>query len=302
MVEKFRRRLIAEGLSKNSVAAYLGDVRQFLKFLREHGEKVLQRINRESVLSYLAERLGGDEKPLTRRSARRMLTSLSRFCEFLTDEGKLAANPVETIEFGKFERKLPVVLTPEEIDALLGATRGDSFLALRNRTLIELLYSTGMRVSELLALNVGSIDFESHTLSVAGKGGRERRVIFGKRAELMLLAYLWTRKEAAGKAPAKTTPLFVTKNAQRMDRRDVNRMLNRLMNLAGIPKPISAHKLRHAFATHLLDGGADLRSIQKLLGHQQLDTAAIYTRVSLRHLTEVYDRTHPRAKKKRRAK
>jgi len=298
VVEEFGRRLVAEGLSKNSVAAYTSDVRGFLKFLREHGEKKLRQINRERVLSYLAERLGSTEKPLSRRSVRRMLTSLSRFCEFLVDQGKLDANPVDAIEFGKFEKKLPVVLSPEEVDALLEASGGDTILGVRNRTLIELLYSTGVRVSEALALNVGSIDFDTRTVSVTGKGGRERRVIFGKRAELRLLAYLWKRKEEDGAAPARSAPLFTTKNGKRMDRRDVNRMLNRLMNLAAIPKPISAHKLRHAFATHLLDGGADLRSIQDLLGHKQLETATIYTRVSLRHLTEVYDRTHPRAKKK----
>lgn len=298
-VKEFRRRLTAEGLSKNSVAAYTSDVRQFLKFLREHGEKRLQRINRERVLSYLAERLGGKKKPLSRRSTRRILSSISRFCEFLVEKGKLAANPVDGIEFGKFTKKLPVVLTVEEIDALLEATGGDSLLQVRNRTLIELLYSTGMRVSEVLALNVGDIGFDSRTITVTGKGGRQRRAIFGKHAELSLLAYLSRRKESEGEAPTKIAPLFVTKNGRPMARRDVNRALARLMNLAGIPKSISAHKLRHAFATHLLDGGADLRSIQKLLGHQQLETASIYTRVSLRHLTEVYDRTHPRAKKQK---
>jgi len=297
--ERFCKTLVAQGLSENTVAAYASDVRSFLEFLREHGGLRPHQIDRECVLSYLAERLGDKRKPLSRRSVRRILSSLARFCLFLMDEGELSSNPVATIEFGKIEKKLPVVLTPEEVDALLEASGDDTLLAVRNRTLIELLYSTGIRVGEALALNAGSIDFDTGTIAVTGKGGRERRVIFGKRAELRLLAYLWKRRHTEGTALAKAAPLFVTRNRRRMDRRDVDRMLNRLMNLAGIPKPISAHKLRHAFATHLLDGGADLRSIQKLLGHEQLDTVAIYTKVSLRHLTEVYDRTHPRAKKKR---
>jgi site-specific recombinase XerD len=162
---------------------------------------------------------------------------------------------------------------------------------------VELLYSTGVRIHEALALSVTELDLSGRTVRIRGKGGREREVIFGRRAVAALREYLRLRPGMFRRGAPSSEALFLNRRGKPLSRRAANRILARLTKKAALIKPVSAHKLRHAFATHLLDGGADLRTVQKLLGHAKLDTTNIYTRVSTRLLSQTYDSTHPRAKK-----
>ncbi|OGK08107.1 MAG: hypothetical protein A2Y63_02330 [Candidatus Riflebacteria bacterium RBG_13_59_9] len=189
------------------------------------------------------------------------------------------------------------MLTPEEIDALLAAAEGNRPMDARDRALVELLYSTGVRIHEALAIVVSELDLRSRALRICGKGGKERQVVFGARAAKALQEYLQLRPGLFPPGAPTLDALFLNRKGRLLSRHSANRILARLTKKAALIKPASAHKLRHAFATHLLDGGADLRTVQKLLGHAKLDTTNIYTQVSIRLLSQTYDSAHPRAKK-----
>jgi integrase/recombinase XerD len=290
----FDAELAASGLSENSRAAYITDVRLLLDFLGEGFAP--ESVSQASLYTYFNHRLSAP-KPLSMRSARRVLSSLSRFCEFLEERGMIQGNPARTVELGQVRVQPPVILTPEEVDALIAAAQGNTPEAARDRALVELLYSTGMRISEAVSLTAAEVHPGTRMLTVRGKGGKERNVIFGERAECALNDYLRVRPALLQGAQPGPPQLFLGKGGKPLSRHAAHRILHKLTEAAALIKPVSAHKLRHAFATHLLDGGADLRTVQALLGHASLETTNIYTKVSTRLLSEVYDKTHPRAKK-----
>ena len=279
-------------LSPHTRAAYLRDLGEFRVFLEEHGGSDLQSLARlDSFLlrRYLAEL----HKRNQRTSIARKLSTLRTFFRYLVREGRLASNPAEGLSSPKLNRYLPKTLSVDEATALMERGYGNTLLDLRDRAIVELFYSSGLRVSELTGLDVGALDMREKLVRVLGKGRKERIVPIGRKSHEALLAYLEARN-----LPDAEEPLFLNARGGRLTPRSVQRNLKTRLIKAGLIKDISPHALRHSFATHLLDGGADLRAIQELLGHASLSTTQKYTQVSVDQLMSVYDKAHPRSKKK----
>jgi len=235
-------------------------------------------------------------------SVARKLSALRTFFKFLELEHVVRHNPMKSISTPKQEQHIPVFLSVDEVFALLEAPgSGDTFAA-RDRAILELLYSTGMRVSELAACNLARLDFESEMVRVRGKGNRERMVPIGAQAMKTLRAYFSQRQELLrsrlqqGKKIDKEA-VFLNSRGTRLTARSVERMIAEYGRKAGIDKPVTPHVLRHSFATHLLEMGADMRSVQELLGHVSLSTTQKYTHLDMVHLMKVYDKAHPRARR-----
>ncbi|MDD4457401.1 MAG: tyrosine recombinase XerC, partial [Syntrophotalea acetylenica] len=223
----------------------------------------------------------------------RKLSAIRSFFRYLVRQGALQVNPAETVATPRRERYLPKVLTVDEMFALIQAAASDEPLTVRDRAILELFYSSGLRVGELAALDVGHVDLAEGLVRVRGKGDKERIVPVGRMARQALDRYLVARG-----APRQDHPLFLNYRGERLSARSIERNLKKWLLHAGILKDASPHALRHSFATHLLDGGADLRAIQELLGHASLSTTQKYTQVSLDRLMDVYDRAHPRSRGK----
>jgi len=292
-IDRFARHLAVErNLSPHTCAAYVRDLNAFREFLAGQGgadAAALQRLDHLLLRRYLAEL----HKHHQRSSLARKLSTLRTFFRYLRREGLLAANPAEGLATPKRNSYLPKTLSVDEAAALMERGHGTSTLALRDRAILELLYSSGLRVSELTGLNVEALDLRENLVRVLGKGRKERIVPVGRKAHAALCAYL----EARG-AVGDDQPLFVNHRGGRLTPRSVQRHLKVRLLKAGLLKDISPHALRHSFATHLLDGGADLRAIQELLGHASLSTTQRYTQVSVDQLMAVYDKAHPRSKKR----
>ena len=279
-------------LSPHTRAAYLRDLHEFRTFLDDNGgsdRAALLKIDTFLLRRYLAELHRRNQ----RTSIARKLSALRTFFRYLVREGHLPGNPAEGLSTPKLNRYLPKTLSVDEATALMERGYGNSLLDLRDRAIVELFYASGLRVSELTELNVGSLDLREKLIRVIGKGRKERILPVGRKSHEALAAYL----EARG-APGDDTPLFLNARGGRLTPRSVQRNLKTRLIKARIIKDISPHALRHSFATHLLDGGADLRAIQELLGHASLSTTQKYTQVSVDQLLSVYDKAHPRSKKK----
>ena len=293
MIDCFATYLSDErNLSPHTRVAYLRDLGEFQAFLERHGgsdQAALARIDSLLLRRYLAEL----HKRNQRTSIARKLSALRTFFRYLVREGALPGNPTEGLSTPKLNRYLPKTLSVDEAQALMERGYGTGLLDLRDRAIVELFYSSGLRVSELTGLDVGSLDLREKLVRVLGKGRKERIVPVGRKAHEALLAYL----EGRG-MPGSEEPLFLNAKGGRLTPRSVQRNLKARLIKAGLIKDISPHALRHSFATHLLDGGADLRAIQELLGHVSLSTTQKYTQVSVDHLMSVYDKAHPRSKKK----
>jgi integrase/recombinase XerC len=292
-IDQFSRYLTDErNLSPHTRAAYLRDLGEFRSFLERHGGCAPQDMAMlDSLLlrRYLAEL----HKRNQRTSIARKLSALRTFFRYLVREGALAGNPAEGMSTPKLNRYLPKTLSVDEATALMERGYGNSLLDLRDRAIVELFYSSGLRVSELTGLDVGSLDLREKLVRVLGKGRKERIVPIGRKAHGALLSYLEERGQ-----PDDGEPLFLNARGGRLTQRSVQRNLKTRLIRSGVIKDISPHALRHSFATHLLDGGADLRAIQELLGHASLSTTQKYTQVSVDQLMAVYDRAHPRSRKK----
>lgn len=291
LIERFTDALWLEhGLSANTLSAYGADLSGFAAWLAANAGRVLQRAQREHLLEYLAVRARAGAKP---RSTARLLSSLRRFYRFLVREGVLEQDPSARIDAPRLGRPLPKSLTEAEVEALLAAPEVDSAEGLRDRTMLELLYASGLRVSELVQLQVSQLNLRQGVVRVIGKGNKERLVPLGDEAGAWLERYL-----AQGRAqfpPARNSDfLFPTRRSEAMTRQTFWHLIKRHARNAGIHKPLSPHTLRHAFATHLLNHGADLRVVQLLLGHSDLSTTQIYTHVARERLKELHARHHPR--------
>lgn len=241
---------------------------------------------------YLFEKM---KAGLAKPTIRLHFAALRTFYKFLVERHGLQDNPLKQVQLPKLDRNLPVVLTAKQIDALLGAPlsmeksgRAPKWMPLRDAAILELFYSSGLRLAELASLTVGDVDPFTETVRVLGKGRKERIVPVGAPALEAIQKY----RQAAG---ANAGPLFLNKSRRRLSARSVWLSLKRYLAHVGIPRTISPHKLRHSFATHMLDAGADLRSVQTLLGHASLSTTQIYTHVTVERLKKAYDKAHPRA-------
>ncbi len=292
-IQDFSKYLSDErNLSPHTRSAYLRDLAEFQIFMEQNGgagRADLARIDSFLLRRYLADL----HKRNQRTSIARKLSALRTFFRYLVREGHLSGNPAEGLSTPKLNRYLPKTLSVDEAAALMERGYGTKLSDLRDRAIVELFYASGLRVSELTSLDVGSLDLRERLVRVIGKGRKERILPIGRKSHEALVAYL----EARG-MPADDEPLFLNARGGRLTPRSVQRNLKTRLLKAGIIKDISPHALRHSFATHLLDGGADLRAIQELLGHASLSTTQKYTQVSVDQLLSVYDKAHPRSKKK----
>lgn len=271
-------------LSANSITAYRYALNVYLRNLR-HDPSLATK---ESVLTYLAERKA---EGLSTGSVFQATIALRHFHRFLLREGLAASDPMADIKLPRLQSRLPQTLSRQEMERLLAAPAGGRFKNVRNRAILELLYATGLRVSELVGLQAGLVDLAAGYLRVVGKGGRERIVPFGVRAKEAIEAYLAARTT---KFPGIAEPLFLGSRGEGMTRGNIARQLADYARSASITRQVSPHVLRHSFATHLLSGGADLRAIQEMLGHKRITTTERYTHVEPEHLRRVWDRAHPR--------
>jgi integrase/recombinase XerC len=296
LMSRFERHLVVErNVSDHTRRAYLRDLEGFRTFLdenlpgRDSGEELLRRVDHLTLRRYMAQLHRTNRKTTIGRK----LAAIRTFFRYLVREGVVKANPGEMVSTPRQEKYLPRTLSVDEAFALMESGDGSGLLDMRDRAIVEMLYSCGLRVSELTALDVGSVSLEEGLVRVLGKGSKERIVPVGRQAKEALRLYLDERN-----APPDGEPLFLNHRGGRLTPRSIQRHLKKYLLMAGILKEATPHSLRHSFATHLLDGGADLRAIQELLGHASLSTTQRYTQVSVDHLTAVYDKAHPRSRKK----
>jgi integrase/recombinase XerC len=253
-------------------------------FAAEFFMKNLDKPDKHTIRSYLSSLVKAKK---SKRTLARKISSLKSFFNYLVKTGRLKASPMDMIPFPKLEKPIPKFLTVDDLFRLLDSIPTDTWMDKRNLAIFETFYSTGMRVSEIKGLNMDDIDFKSRMIRVFGKGSKERIVPVGNRALNTIKEYRRVLKEAY-------TPVFLNKDFSRLSARSIRRILNKLVLACGLHVPVSPHTLRHSFATHMLDSGADLRGIQEILGHVSLSTTQVYTHVSMDKLMQVYDKAHPR--------
>jgi len=277
--------VVERGLATNTVRAYERDLRAHLSFLRSQGLRDLRRVEESHLIVYLGRLRRSGAAPAT---VMRKLSAARGFYRHLLREEAIDSDPSANLPAAQLRRRLPSVLSVEEVTRLLAQPDAGTQRGLRDRAMLELLYATGLRVSELLRLDRGDINFDLGLVRCLGKGSKERIVPVGAPALEAVRSYLSARGDAA---PA----LFLGNKGRHLTRVAFWRIVRRCARQAGIRTSISPHTLRHSFATHMLDGGADLRAIQELLGHASIATTQIYTHVSVDRLREVYRASHPRA-------
>ncbi len=294
LIQNFRDYLGSErNYSKHTVKAYITDLGEFNRVIKEKKLALAKdrsvdfgKLNETSVRAYISWLYTRN----SRTSISRKLASVRTFFEFLVRKGMVKSNLAKLVPTPRGEKRLPTFLTVDEVVKLLSTEAGDEHSA-RDIALLELLYSSGLRVSELVGIDLNDIDLKNLTVKVMGKGGKERIVPVGSKAAGALNKYLRERLDMNPTGDH----LFVNTRGGRLNVRSVDRVIRKYATLAGIPKNVSPHVLRHTFATHLLGGGADLRAIQEMLGHKSLSTTQRYTHTSIEKLMEIYDKTHPRA-------
>jgi len=282
-IDKFMRYLeIEKNYSSHTCLNYSLDLKEFKEFLKG---KPIEEIDHLVLRRYLAEL---KQKNLKSRSVNRKLSCLRSFFRFLFREGYIKSNPASLISGPKQEKHLPSCLTEEEISKLIEIIPAEDEMTLRDRAILETFYSTGMRISELVGLNLSDIDFISGTVKVRGKGKKERLLPIGEKALEAIRKYIEKRKK-------KEEAVFLNRFGRRITSRAVRNIVFKYVNLASLKSGISPHTLRHSFATHLLERGADLRSVQELLGHSSISTTQIYTHLTTEKLKQIYNKAHPRA-------
>jgi integrase/recombinase XerC len=290
-IESLRRK----AASRHTTSNYESDLQQFAQFLvlRDASLESTDHVVLRDFLNHLYT-----DRHLSKSSVSRKLACLKTFFKFLVREGRLKANPAELISSPKVPRKLPALLGEGEAAAMVEMPQGTTLKAFRDRAILELLYASGLRVSELVGLNEDEVDMQQETVRVLGKGNKERIVPFGSFAARAIADYM-EKKHAGGSSKRDSKgaiPAFLSSRGTRIIARDVQRLVARVRLGLKTTRRVTPHTLRHSFATHLLERGADLRSIQELLGHNSLSTTQKYTHVSIQHLKKEYDKAHPKAK------
>jgi len=271
-----------------TVKSYAADIRDFLKFLKLKKVKV-EDADYPKVREYLSFLL---DEGLEKSTLARRVASLRCFFHYLQIKGYISSFPLSFLRSPKLKKKIPSFLGENEVEKLLNEMEGEGFSFLRDKAFLELLYGTGMRIAELVSLNIQDIDFGSELIKVRGKRGKERLAPFGGFAAKALNNYLAVREEKFGSLKE---AIFLNKFGNRISDRWMRKRLKIYLKQTGILKPATPHTLRHSFATHLLNRGADLRSVQELLGHEKLSTTQIYTHITPKRLKQVYEEAHPRA-------
>jgi len=288
--------LVEKGYSNNTIVAYRNDLAQLVAFLAtdKQMEKPLdwKKVNRDTIIDYI---LHLREREYASSTVARKSAAVKSFFHFLFQTGVLSDDPTATLESPRVKKRLPRSASPEDIEELLTAPRGDGPKALRDRALLELLYATGMRVTELISLDLEGVDLDTGTVRCYGKGAKERLVPIHSRAVEALRRYLDKGRSQFLRDDGEKA-LFLNPRGQRLTRQGLWLIVKQYVEQAGLGSVITPHTLRHSFATHMLNRGANLRNVQHLLGHASLATTQVYTRVSGERLREVYNEAHPRAK------
>jgi integrase/recombinase XerC len=303
ILDAFVKILDAEkGYSQHTLRAYRSDILDFIRFFLDghtdpNGSEGLDtpatqhlffaripELDKNWIRKYLSSQVRANK---SKRTLSRRLSALKSFFDFLVRAGHIALNPADTIPFPKLEKNIPRFLNIDDLFRLLDSIKTDTWLEKRNLAMFETFYSTGMRISEIHGLEMNDVDFKGQMIRVFGKGSKERVVPVGKRALAAVCAY----REMIDPS---IVPVFLNKQYARLSIRSIRRILDKIVNECGLNVPVSPHTLRHSFATHMLDSGADLRGIQEILGHASLSTTQVYTHVSMDRLMQVYDKAHPR--------
>jgi integrase/recombinase XerD len=300
-VERFLDHLTVErGLARNTIEAYRRDLARYVAFLVARGVAEPARAGEQEIGAFVAHLSGSQYapgKPYRASSVARALAAVRSFHRFLVREGEAEADPAEGVARPKVPRNLPRPLTVDEVAALVAAPADDgSPVALRDRAILETLYGAGLRISELVNLDVDDVDLEEGSVRAIGKGSRERVVPVGRYAVRALQAYLVRGRPALARQRSRGA-LFLNQRGGRLTRQGCTNIVKAMAHRAGIRKRVTPHMLRHSFATHLLEGGADVRVVQELLGHASVTTTQIYTLVTQDRLRQVYFDAHPRARR-----
>jgi integrase/recombinase XerC len=295
LAEFLRHLALEKNASAHTVKSYREDLVQALDFFRTRlGQQnpAPDRLTTRLLRAWLAWL---HEQSYAKTTMARRVAAVRSWCRFLCRQGVLTVNPADGLRGPRQDKKLPHFLEAEDVLRLLEAPPGDTPLGLRDRAILETLYSAGLRVSELTGLNMEDLDLAEGIATVRGKGRQERLALLGRPALVALRRWVKGRAIVVGALAHESPALFLNKNGTRLSSRSVGRLLEKYLKQAGLDPRTSPHTLRHSFATHLLDNGADIRSVQELLGHRSLSTTQIYTHVTTHRLQESYDRAHPRA-------
>ncbi len=297
-IEDFLTHLrVEKSASSLTLVSYRTDLGQFFRFLSREYEVPLEQVsadllNHKTVREYLASM---QESGLSRSTMARKLAALRSFVKYLCREDIIPGNPIANVSTPKQEKKLPRFLYPAEIELLMDAPDQSKPTGLRDRAILETLYAAGMRVSELVGLDRADIDWDEEQIKLTGKGNKERLAPLGSKAKAALANYVEQgRPYLLQKKEGDSEALFLNKYGTRLSGRSVRNIINKYVNNVAINQKVSPHTLRHSFATHLLNGGADLRSVQELLGHVKLSTTQIYTHLTKEKIKSIYNDSHPR--------
>jgi integrase/recombinase XerC len=286
------------GLEKNAsaytVKSYREDLTQAVSFFRERGGAAVRpdQLNTRLLRSFMAWL---HDQGYARTTISRRIAAVRSWCRFLCRQGTIEKNPADGLRGPKLDRKLPHFLNRTDVERLVGAPSEDAGLGLRDRAILETLYSAGLRVSELVGLELGDLDLKEGIATVRGKGRRERLALVGDAAKSAIASWLEVRAGLLEGIGRRSEAVFLNKNGTRLSTRSVGRLLVKYLRKTGLDPRTTPHTLRHTFATHLLDAGADIRGVQELLGHKNLTTTQIYTHVSTQRLQDSYRKAHPRA-------
>ncbi len=290
-VDDFLRTLRERNASAHTIKAYAGDLGNFAGYI---GSRTWRQIDHVSIRGFLSHLY---EKGVSKASVARSLAAVRSLYRWLAQEGVVEQNPAALVSTPKLPKKLPRVPTIEEINSVLDGSMPEvASFPERDRLMFELLYGCGIRSSELIGINLEDVRMSAEAILIRGKGKKERYVPFGDAARSALAAYLPARQQVIAASKKATAALLINRRGGRLTTRSVGRIIKKIAVAKGLSPDVHPHTLRHAFGTHLLEEGADLRAIQEMLGHERLSTTQRYTQLSMKHVMDVYDRTHPRAK------
>jgi len=293
LIESFLNYLIVEcGLSDNTIKGYKGDLRNFSNYLQDEGIKQFQDLRAKMIISFIEKE---KQRGLSENSISRSLVTIKMLYKYMIMEGKISANPMSSVNTLKLQKHLPEVLHYKTVEKILRAPDCNDKLGIRDKAILELMYATGARVSEVASIKASWINFDYGYIRCQGKGSKQRIVPMGAEASKSIRRYLQEVRPLLLKMEADEPLLFLSRTGKKLRRENIWSIVKKYAIKAGIRSNISPHTLRHSFATHLLEGGADLRSVQEMLGHSNISTTQIYTHIDRKYLKSIHQKFHPRA-------
>jgi len=293
LIDSFLNYLIVEcGLSDNTIRGYKGDLRNFSNYLHEEGIKRFQDLRAKMIVNFIEKE---KQRGLSENSISRSLVTIKMLYKYMIMEGKISANPMSSVNTLKLQKHLPEVLHYKAVEEILRAPDCNDKLGIRDKAILELMYATGARVSEVASIKVSWINFDYGYIRCQGKGSKQRIVPMGTEASKSIRRYLQEVRPFLVKIEGDEPLLFLSRTGKMLRRENIWSIVKKYAIKAGIRSNISPHTLRHSFATHLLEGGADLRSVQEMLGHSNISTTQIYTHIDRKYLKSIHQKFHPRA-------